>query len=371
MFSPAAAFSDRIRLARAHPAFLAALGFLGLLSAYPNSAQAAFLLNGDPSYSFGTSAPNAASMAAAIHVTMGIPISVVTTLANENTAQAPVLADSQAPPYYVYGPSARGVVKNLNLNAPIVGGLTSGSLRDAGSEVDPCGDIVERFVVRLFSATQFYDVLVRFNSCAGRGNVTWSFEQVSGPRPSANPTPTPGPTPVPVQLVSTVSRLVHGLAGTFDINLPVAGPSGIECRRNIPGGSYTIIYTFSNPLQSVSSAVVTGGVGRVHDSSIGVDPHQYIVNLVNVANAQGIVVTLNFVQDSLGHASSAVNASLSLLIGDVGGNGNVGSGDVSAVNGQVGHPVTISNFRDDVNHDGVIDSTDVTMVKNQRGAFLP
>jgi hypothetical protein len=62
---------------------------------------------------------------------------------------------------------------------------------------------------------------------------------------------------------------------------------------------------------------------------------------------------------------------MSLLIGDVGGNGNVGSGDVTAVNGQVGHPVTISNFRDDVNHDGVIDNTDATLVKSQRGLYLP
>ncbi len=370
MFPPAAASSGRVRLPRRLRVSFGILGFVWLLYAFPNSAHGTFVLNGDPAYSFGIRTPDAASMAAAIHATMGIPVSVVTTLANEDTAYAPILANTQSPPYYVYGPSQHGVVKNLNLNAPIVSGLTSGSLRDAGPEADGCGDIVERFVVRLSSATQFYDVLVRFNSCVGTANVTWSFAQVSGPRPIVNPTPTPGPTPFPVQLVSAVSRQVHGLAGTFDINLPLAGPPGIECRRNVPGG-YTIIYTFSNPLQSVSSAVVTSGLGRVHDSSIGVDPHQYVVNLVSIANAQSIVVTLNFVQDSLGHTSSAINASMSLLIGDVGGNGNVGSGDVSAVNGQVGHPVTISNFRDDVNHDGVIDVTDVTLVKDQRGLYLP
>jgi hypothetical protein len=77
------------------------------------------------------------------------------------------------------------------------------------------------------------------------------------------------------------------------------------------------------------------------------------------------------VQDVLGNVSNAVDASMSILVGDTGANGNVGSGDVSQVRGQVGHAVTTANFREDVNHDGVIDGTDVSIVQNQRGARLP
>jgi len=311
-------------------------------------------------------------MAAAIQFRLGIPISVVTSFQNENTAFAPVVADSQMPPNYVYGPSLNGVIKNLNINSPVVTGLTNGALRSAGFDTDFCGEVVDQFVLRVFSANQFYDVLVRYDSCSGFGNVVWSFYQISAPRPIATATPTPAPTPFPVQLVSTVSRQMHGLAGTFDINLPFAGPPGIECRRTAgAGGSYTVVYTFSRTLNSVSSASVSSGIGHVHDSGISMDPHQYIVNLVNVANAQSIVVTLNFVQDSAGHVSNAVTAQMSILIGDVGANGNVGSGDVSQVKAQVGHPVTIANFRDDVNHDGVIDSTDVSIVQKQRRSSLP
>lgn len=351
---------------------LVAVGLLLLrVSGQPLQA-ASFALYGDPNYSFGATSPNVTSMAAAIQLRMLIPITVVTSFPDENTAYAPVLADSKVPPAYIYGPSPNGVIKNLNLNYPIVTGLTSGALRSAGFEVDFCGEFVERYVLRLYTATEFYDVLVRYATCSGVANVVWSFYQVSSPRPNVNPTPTPAPTPPPVQLVSTVSRQMHGFAGTFDVNLPLAGPPGIECRRTTgAGGSYTIVYTFLKPLNSVYSASVTSGVGHVHDSAIGVDPHQYIVNLVNVTNAQSIVVTLNYVQDSLGHVSNAVNAAMSVLIGDTGANGNVGSGDVSQVKGQVGHPVTMANFRNDVNHDGVINSSDVTIVQNQRGASLP
>jgi hypothetical protein len=350
---------------------LVAVGLVLLFRVSGQPVQAAsFALFGDPNFSFGTTPPNADSMAAAIQLRMRIPISVVTSFPDENTAFAPVLADSKVPPAFIYGPSPNGVIKNLNVNSPIVTGLSSGALRSAGFEVDFCGEFVERFVLRLSSTTQFYDVLVRYATCSGVANVLWSFYQVSSPRPSVSATPTPAPTP-PL-LVSTVSRETHGFAGTFDVNLPLAGPPGIECRRNTgAGGSYTIVYTFLNPLNSVDSASVTSGVGHVHDSAIGVDPHQYIVNLVNVTNAQSIVVTLNFVQDSLGQVSNAVNAAMSILIGDTGANGNVGSGDVNQVKGQVGHLVTMANFRNDVNHNGVIDNTDVSIVRKQRGASLP
>jgi hypothetical protein len=282
------------------------------------------------------------------------------------------LANSQVPPFYVFGPSAGGVIKNLNLNAPIVTGLTSGLLRFDGFEADRCGDSVERYVLRVFSATEFYDVLVRNTTCSGRDNVLWSFSQISSPRGIQMATPSPSPTPFPVQLISTVSRFTHGAAGSFDVNLPLAGPPGVECRRTDgAAGSYTIVYTFRNPLNSVFSASVTSGVGRVHDSAIGLDPRQYIVNLANVGNAQSITVILNFVQDSVGHVSNAVNAAMSVLIGDSTDNGNVGTADVKQVQGQMGQPVTAINFRDDLNHDGSIDVNDLNIVKRQKGTSIP
>ena len=50
-------------------------------------------------------------------------------------------------------------------------------------------------------------------------------------------------------LLSVVSRKIHGSAGTFDINLPLTGPSGIECRNpgstGSPGVDYKLIFTFT------------------------------------------------------------------------------------------------------------------------------
>jgi hypothetical protein len=309
-------------------------------------------------------------MAAAIGCEMGIPISVVTSFGRKH-GLCTVLADSgtcRRP-----SSSARprtAAIKNLNVNSPIVTGLSSGALRSAGFEVDFCGEFVERFSSGSPSTTQFYDVLVRYATCSGVANVSLSFYRSLRRVPVSVPLRRPAPTPPPVQLVSYGVARGARLPGPSTSTCLWLAP-GIECRRGTDaGGSYTIVYTFLFPLNSVDSASVTSGVGHVHDSAIGVDPHQYIVNLVNVTNAQSIVVTLNFVQDSLGQVSNAVDAAMSVLVGDTGANGNVGSGDVSQVKGQVG-PGDHGEFRNDVNHNGVIDKTDVSIVQKQRSIAPP
>jgi len=47
----------------------------------------------------------------------------------------------------------------------------------------------------------------------------------------------------PPQLNSAVSRMNHGTAGTFDVQLPLNGPSGIECRTIARG--LTIVLSFN------------------------------------------------------------------------------------------------------------------------------
>src|SRR4051812_10130426 len=196
------------------------LGLLGLVFVLRASAQsfqtASYTLDGDPSFSFGATPPDLFAMAAAIESRMGVAVSVVATLQNENIGFAPVTANSEATPFHVYGPSFGGVIKDLNINFPVVTGITQAALRSAGFELDFCGDTVERFVLRVSTTTQFYDVLVRYATCSGTANVLWSFYEISAPRPLLAIIATPSPTPKPVRLVSTVSRKMHGLAGSFD-----------------------------------------------------------------------------------------------------------------------------------------------------------
>ncbi len=174
--------------------------------------------------------------------------------------------------------------------------------------------------------------------------------------------------PGPVQLIGAVSRKVHGSAGTFDVDL-LSG--AIECRSGGANGNYTLVFTFTNALTRVGTPSVTNGSGSVSISAIGNDPHQYVIELTGVTNAQNLAITLNDVQDAAGNFSSVTSASMTVLVGDVNSNGVVSNTDVASVKAQVAAPVDLSNFRNDVNANGTISNTDASIIKAQVGASLP
>jgi len=169
-----------------------------------------------------------------------------------------------------------------------------------------------------------------------------------------------------MQLVSVVSRKTRGNAGTFDIDLPETGAAGIECRTGNPAGSYMLVFTFTNNV-SVGGASVTGGSGNVNNFTV--IGNQVTVNLTAVKNAQTIVVTLTNVHDGLN--TGDVQATMGLLVGDVNGNGLVNSTDTSLVQAQSGQAVSLQNFRMDINANGLINSTDTSIVQSKSGTGLP
>jgi hypothetical protein len=167
--------------------------------------------------------------------------------------------------------------------------------------------------------------------------------------------------------VSAVSRKVHGAAGTFDVPLPLNGPTGIECRSGGATNDYQMIINFATSV-TAGSASVTCGTGSV-GSFTGNGTATITVNLTGVTNVQRITVTLASVSD--GTNTGDVPISMGVLIGDTTANGTVNSGDVSQTKSQSGQPVTGSNFREDVNASGTISSTDVAIVKSKVGTALP
>jgi glucose/arabinose dehydrogenase len=172
-------------------------------------------------------------------------------------------------------------------------------------------------------------------------------------------------------LVSAASRKMHGIT-PFEINLPLTGPPGIECRSGGTNGSHTMIFKFALPISSVGAASVASGVGSVSSRMIdSTNTRQYIVNLIGVANARYLTVTLSNVIDVAGNTASAVSATMGLLVGDTTANGVVNSSDIAQTQSQSGQPLTINNFREDVTVNGAIDSSDIALVQSQSGTALP
>jgi hypothetical protein len=166
-------------------------------------------------------------------------------------------------------------------------------------------------------------------------------------------------------LVSAASRKTHGAKGDFDIDLPLTGDLGIECRSGLT--RYAVVFTFNNNLTGADSA--NSSCGTV--GSISVDPldaHNLIVTF-NGATCDGrtVTVTANNVHDDQGNTLASASASMGLLVGDVTGNGHVGNGDIGNIQAHKGERANSTNFRDDINADGRINNQDVQAARSHRG----
>jgi sugar lactone lactonase YvrE len=174
-----------------------------------------------------------------------------------------------------------------------------------------------------------------------------------------------------VPLLGIASQKIHGNAGPFDVDLPIAGNPGIECRSGGDNGDYTLVFTFANPLTSVDGASVSSGTATVSNNHIGADPHEYIVDLTGVINQQQLSVSLNTARDAVGNISDTVAATMNILVGDTNADRSVNSADISQTKSQSGNGLTTSNFREDLNADGSINSADISLVKSKSGTALP
>jgi hypothetical protein len=169
---------------------------------------------------------------------------------------------------------------------------------------------------------------------------------------------------------TVVSRKTHGSAGVFDINLPLTETPGIECRSGGANGDHQIIFTFANPLTSVDGAGITGGTGTVSSNEIDSnDPHNYVVNLTGVTNAQTIAIMLFGAND--GTYTGDIVAPMGVLLGDVNANGRTDAGDVTQVRNRTVSIPDQQTFRFDVNASGRIDAGDVTVTRNASVTVLP
>ena len=170
------------------------------------------------------------------------------------------------------------------------------------------------------------------------------------------------------QLSGVVSSKLHGPAGTFNINMPLTGNPGIECRSGGQNGNFTIVFTFANALMNVDQATVTHGAGSVTSGAIGQDPHQYIVTLTGVTNAQFLTVALVNAHDSTGKIGN-VAATMGFLMGDVDGSGHVDAGDIGVVQRNNSKSAS-ANPRADVDVSGHIDVGDIGIIQKHNSTGL-
>jgi uncharacterized delta-60 repeat protein len=171
-----------------------------------------------------------------------------------------------------------------------------------------------------------------------------------------------------LQLTTAVSRKTHGGAGDFDVNLPLTGGPGIECRNT--SGTQTLVFTFSNDVVS-GNATVTSGTGTAGAPTFSTNT--MTVPLTGVTDVQRVTVTLSDVTDTSAQVLADTPVTMGVLIGDAAGagNGSVGAADVGFVKSKSGQTTDATNFRADVAVNGSIGASDIGLVKSKSGNVLP
>ena len=171
---------------------------------------------------------------------------------------------------------------------------------------------------------------------------------------------------LPLGVSSVVSRKIHGKAGAFDIDLPLTGEPGVECRDGT--GSYTLVMTANHDLVD-GSVTITSGTAKIVGSSFAANT--MAVELEGVADQQQLTIAVGNVTDAIGQPLPDFTVNVNMLIGDVSGNKTVNSSDIAQTKIQSGAAASGANFRTDVNISGTVGSSDLGQVKANAGHTLP
>ena len=173
----------------------------------------------------------------------------------------------------------------------------------------------------------------------------------------------------PLGIATAASRKMHGTLRLFDLNLPLTGSPGVECRSDGGSGTHTVLVTFNNNVTN-GSATVTNGNGSVSGAPTFAR-NEMNINLTGVTNGQPVVVMLSGVHDAYAQSAAPASITMKVLPGDTTGNGIVNASDIIQTKGLTGSSVTEANFRSDVTADGAINSSDVIAVKSRSGSAIP
>ena len=169
-----------------------------------------------------------------------------------------------------------------------------------------------------------------------------------------------------------VSRKTHSSSGVFDIDLPLTGANGIECR--VGGGAnsdtHQVVFQFGQPVTFTGATATPqpGKTGQVTGTS-GSGTKEVTVNLGAVSNEQTITINLTGVAGAGTPAN--ISVPMGVLAGDTNADRRVNVGDTNQTKSNSGEVANDDNFRTDLNVDGRINVGDANFVKSKSGTVLP
>lgn len=174
----------------------------------------------------------------------------------------------------------------------------------------------------------------------------------------------------PPRLMWAVSRKMHGPGRIFDLPLLLSGSGfSVEPRQD---GPTSLLFKFNRPLvpsDGVWDTELSISAGRL--TALAAVSDTVVVELADVPDSHCLKASFAGLVDHMGvPLQGDTGVRFGVLLGDVNGDGQVASGDISLSRGASGQIVGAQNFRLDINLDGVLASGDISQVKKQSGRFV-
>ncbi len=166
-------------------------------------------------------------------------------------------------------------------------------------------------------------------------------------------------------LARAVSRKSHGLAGDFDLELPLpASAAAIEGRE---GGPTRVVLTFSeelNPAISCANLILSSG----QCESVSVSGAEMLMTLSGVTDNACLTITLQDVRSADGETLMGDHdVHIRVVSGEADGIAPVSPRDMALVKGHLFQPIGPRTFRYDVLTDGIINVQDMERVNRNLG----
>ena len=174
--------------------------------------------------------------------------------------------------------------------------------------------------------------------------------------------------PAVLNLLSVVSRKMHG-ATPFELDIlkgqPLNGNITVEPRAI--GAGHTLIFHFDSPVSSVGAATALDALMMsAGTATVAAVSGDVVVTLTNVADNKRLTIRLNGL-----NGTGTAMASMGFLVGDVTNSHAVTAADIAAVKANLNKPLGNYTYLFDLNVDGTISPSDVSVVKARAGLVLP
>ena len=178
--------------------------------------------------------------------------------------------------------------------------------------------------------------------------------------------------PSMLNLISVFSRKIHGAAGAFDLPIDIsqAITGSVTVEPRVIGSGHSIFFRFDAAIATAGTLSVVDGANALVSASAAHAGTDVVVSIPALADNRRVTVSLTGVAGASGLLNPPP-VSIGFLLGDINSSRAVNAADLSAIKANLGKVLDRGTFMYDLNADGTITPSDLTIAKSRSGLAIP